>query len=77
MSIWSNIRGEVKVHPDKHFSIRKYTENMYEECIIKVKGTYVEMCVCLDGKGMNDFIEKWISGIPGEVDLIVETRWIK
>lgn len=85
MSIWSSATGTVTIDSSEHFSLKKYTHSFWEETTISVElGEGVssrtdnfKLSVCLDGQQAVNFFSKWMLGIPGKVDMVVELRMIK
>ncbi len=82
MSIWSEARGTVKIKPSEHFSLKKYTKELYDEVTfsevhLNDETRVVNVSVCAYGQQAMDFFTKWVEGIPGKVDMIVELRMIK
>lgn len=85
MSVWSSATGAITVDSSEHFSLKKYTHALYDEVSLNVEygeGTSLRtdhfyLSVCLDGEQAMDFFTKWVEGIPGKVDMIVELRMIK
>lgn len=88
MSVWSTATGTVTIDSSEHFSLKKYTYSIYDEIIFNVE--YGEggetsslrtdkfyLSVCLSGQEAVDFFAKWVEGIPGKVDMVVELRMIK
>ena len=82
MSIWSEAEGTVKIPLSEHFSLKKYTHQLYDEisfyeCYCEDDIRLVRLSVCLSGVKAVEFFDKWVEGIPGHVDMIVKVRMIK
>ena len=77
MSVWTFVTGTYNVHKDKHFSLKKYTKELYDEISIQEDAGKFNMSFSLDGVDAAKFVENWISGIPGTVDCEAEIRFLK
>ena len=78
MSIWCNVEGSVDIPRESHFSIRKYTKEMFvDEYSLHTLGNLVLLNAVLEGETAAKTIQKWVDGIPGKVDVTAEIRFIK
>lgn len=87
MSIWSELKGTVQIHTSEHFSLKKYTNGLFDENILSIVDvvssgdneiTYnIRLSVCLDGEYAFKALSKWVEGIPGKVDVEITVRVLK
>lgn len=85
MSVWSSATGTITVDNSEHFSLKKYTQSLYDEVSLSVEyGEGLELRtdnftlnVCLSGMQAMEFFTTWVEGIPGHVDMTIELRMIK
>lgn len=85
MSVWSSATGTITVDNAEHFSVKKYTYALYDEVIVSIEyGDEIslrtdrfKLSVCLSGMEAMEFFNKWVEGIPGHVDMIIELRMVK
>lgn len=79
MSIWCSVSGTINIKKECHFSVKKYTRDMFDEISISISpdGGKFNMSFSLDGVEAAKFMEIWIKGIPGTVDCVAEITFIK
>lgn len=83
MSVWSSVTGDVWVERNFHFSLKKYTQQFFDEVEITVYNggsdnhQTFSMSICKDGIDAFKSIEQWVKGIPGRVDLTSQVRILK
>lgn len=90
MSVWSTATGTVEGDFLDHFSLKKYTQSVYDEVTISVDYGLIDangkhprridtfyLSVCADGQQAMDFFNNWMEGVPGKVDMVVELRMMK
>lgn len=87
MSIWSRLEGTLIIHPSESFSLKKYSQAMFDEYSLSIVDTVVsknneifykiELSVCLDGDEAYRELSYWLSGIPGRADVEIFVRKLK
>lgn len=87
MSVWSSLRGTLVIHPRESFSLKKYTQAMFDEHSLSIADRVVsknneifyniELSVCLDGDEAYRKLSYWLGGIPGRADVEIFVRKLK
>lgn len=87
MSVWSRLEGTFVIHPRESFSIKKYTDAMFDEHSLSIVDRVVskdneifyniELSVCLDGDEAYRMLSYWLAGIPGRADVEIIVRKLK
>ena len=87
MSVWSSLEGTLIIHPRESFSLKKYTEAMFDEYTLNITDRVVskdneiiykiELAVCLDGDQAYRMLSYWFGGIPGRIDAEIVIRMFK
>lgn len=87
MSVWSSLEGTLVIHPRESFSIKKYTDAMFDEHSLSIVDRVVskdnkifykiELSVCLDGDEAYRKLSYWLAGIPGRADVEIIVRKLK
>jgi hypothetical protein len=80
MSVWASIEGTVRVGQEQHFSLKKWTDSIFDEYTITCSQpfyTQVRITFCAEASDAVKGVEKWLAGIPGKVDIEATIRYIK
>lgn len=87
MSVWSRLEGTLVIHPRESFSIKKYTDAMFDEHSLSIVDRLVskdneifyklELSVCLDGDEAYRMLSCWLAGIPGRADVEIIVRKLR
>lgn len=86
MSIWSSAKGTLYIPKTHNFSLRKYTEQFYEESTLKIdtleptdtEYVYaIHYSIYLDGIHAFNATEKWLEGIAGHHDVEILIRSVR
>lgn len=84
MSVWATIEGTVRISKDQHFSLKKWTDSVFDEYNITcsqpfadLSYTQVRITFCAEASDAVKGVEKWLVGVPGKIDVETTIRWIK
>jgi len=84
MSVSATIEGTVQISKGQHFSLKKWTDSIFEEYTITcpqpvadISYTQVRITFRAEASDAVKGVEKWIAGIPGKVDIEATVRYIK
>ena len=84
MSVGGSIEGTVRVGQEQHFSLKKWTDPIFDEYTITcpqpvadISYTQVRITFRAEASDAVKGVEKWIAGIPGKVDIEATIRYIK
>lgn len=81
MSVWATIDGTVQISKGQHFSLKKWTDSVFDEYYMTQTHdpviTQVRITFCAEASDAVKGVEKWIAGIPGKVDVEATIRYIK
>lgn len=71
MGVWSVAKGSLQVPHTSHFSIKKHTDDCFNECVLKLDqwatGRYnFHLRVGLEGETAFKHLQSWFNDIPGK-----------